>query len=366
MIFSYSRLILASARINTIYIMHYVKWVGHLCLTLLNLQLCVDESDLLFQGISLENSLLFTVTESDSDVLCTHPLTVSPYKNIKKYILVPCGKCAECRKSQRDDLAFRIDSEMNSPDTLYTFFVTLTYNDKYLPLSVNKDTGEEQMHVSSVDIHSFFKYFRKISKSVDLKFRYFLSSEYGDKFGRPHYHALFFVQNFRSQRPLQDMITLVQKAWYRGFVSVQFPKHGFSALQYVTKYVIKNVGQELQKGYQKTFTRRSQGLGLSAINGMSPDTYSVLRMSDSQGRVHILPRYYMSHLFSQSQLELRAIHTERYLWYLQLYKCRRYFDSNLSKMRLFEYENMRTRYFQNITRYNALQTDSFYQRNYIY
>lgn len=60
-------------------------------------------------------------------------------------IIVPCGKCLECVKKRQNDLSTRTAREAAYRGSF--FFVTLTYNDESLPVSVRlcqvvKDTGE--------------------------------------------------------------------------------------------------------------------------------------------------------------------------------------------------------------------------------
>jgi len=61
-------------------------------------------------------------------------------------------------------------------------FVTLTYSDPAPPQLVKED------------LQLFFKRLR----AEGLKFRYFAAGEYGSKTKRPHYHVLFFGQDFRD------------------------------------------------------------------------------------------------------------------------------------------------------------------------
>lgn len=96
---------------------------------------------------------------------CLRPITI-PYKGIpnRPYLLraglhqpdhhvmtVPCGKCIECVRSRQDSIAVRCVAEANKRGSMV--FVTLTYDDKYLPLTstlckVNADTGEFEMLTS--------------------------------------------------------------------------------------------------------------------------------------------------------------------------------------------------------------------------
>lgn len=88
-----------------------------------------------------------------------------------------CGKCVACRVNRRRKWATRIMLE-----AMYTgnnAWITLTYDDKHLP---------EDHHLRPVDLQLFFKRLRKRIGP----FRYFACGEYGDNYGRPHYHAVIF------------------------------------------------------------------------------------------------------------------------------------------------------------------------------
>lgn len=294
---------------------------------------------------------------------CLHPLEVSPYKNIKKFILVPCGKCPACLSTKRDDLAFRLDAEYNSRDTLCSLFITLTYSTEYVPLNVDPNTGEEFMQVSSDDIHNFFKYFRKLGKEYDLKFTYFLASEYGDQFGRPHYHAIFFIKDINSRNILEDVTKLVETAWYRGFVKVEFPRASFSALNYVTKYVIKDVCLDLKDEYMKNFTRRSKGLGLSCIYGNTFQVGQTLKFLDSENRVHILPRYYHTHIFNEVQLKQHQAFTKLYV---ENQLQNKMYEYGMTYEQLQDYEYFMRSYHSRdyLVRSSSVISDNFYKRSF--
>lgn len=99
--------------------------------------------------------------------MCTSPVTIRrrvpnydrPLKGLKFFqsnnlpirpfavdeVTVPCGKCIECLKQRQNDLACRCAREAAKRGSMV--FVTLTYEEKYLPLSFvvrrwSKDTGE--------------------------------------------------------------------------------------------------------------------------------------------------------------------------------------------------------------------------------
>lgn len=124
------------------------------------------------------------------------------------YILVPCNKCELCRDRRAKEWTTRATCETNSA-TYPPLFVTLTYEDKYLPAD----------GVDKVAIQKFLKrfrinWYRLYHELLDL--RYFAVGEYGRKKHRPHYHLILWnVPNDRDNDPLRlDYIyRIIQKSW---------------------------------------------------------------------------------------------------------------------------------------------------------
>ncbi|UPW41320.1 replication initiator protein [Sigmofec virus UA08Rod_4138] len=99
------------------------------------------------------------------------------------YYLFACGRCSLCRQKKSSEYAFRAACESHvHPEG--QLFVTLTYNDNFLPSD----------GVSKKDLQNFFKRLRWRLSCFGLStdFRYLAVSEYGAKFGRPHYHIIFW------------------------------------------------------------------------------------------------------------------------------------------------------------------------------
>lgn len=97
------------------------------------------------------------------------------------FVAVPCGKCILCREKKSKEWTTRANCE-TATATYPPVFVTLTYDDAYLP----KDG------VCKEHLQKFIKRFRenwcRMYKTERLNLRYFACAEYGSKRGRPHYH----------------------------------------------------------------------------------------------------------------------------------------------------------------------------------
>ncbi len=127
-------------------------------------------------------------------------------------------------------------------------FLTLTYNDKNLPDdgSLVKKDFQDFMKRLRKKICRYFHYNRDwIRHSVCVNpIRYYHCGEYGEKLGRPHYHALIFGYEFpdlKFWREINGQILwtskLLEKTWDKGFCSVGAVT--FASAAYVARYIMK-------------------------------------------------------------------------------------------------------------------------------
>lgn len=138
---------------------------------------------------------------------------------------VPCGKCELCKKRRQREWFVRLNAEWKHSET--AFFVTLTYDDAHLPCK------DGIVYVSKKDCQDFMKRLRK--PLGNHRISYFLVSEYGDQFKRPHYHMILF--NY----PLIDLESVkksIEEAWQNGLVSVGTVT--CASINYCTKYILKD------------------------------------------------------------------------------------------------------------------------------
>lgn len=105
----------------------------------------------------------------------------------EEFITVPCGKCPDCRNTYFNSILQRALCEARSS---YLYFVTLTYDDKHIPY-VDLD-NERILYADYSHFQLMVKRLRN-QKVLDRDFRYLVVNEYGDRFSRPHLHAIFFV-----------------------------------------------------------------------------------------------------------------------------------------------------------------------------
>lgn len=149
-----------------------------------------------------------------------------------------CSKCDACRLNKRRMWVHRLLLE--AYDHKAAYFITLTYRDPPADGKVNKR-----------DAQLFLKRLRKVA---ELPVRYYLVGEYGDRFGRPHYHAIIYGGAVDALR----FAELLELAWPLGFVQVGSLSAKSAA--YVLKYVTKR-----KKEGEFALMSRKPGLGNGAV-----------------------------------------------------------------------------------------------------
>ena len=111
-------------------------------------------------------------------------------------------------------------------------FVTLTYNDAHLP------------HGNTLDLRHFQLFMKRLRKKRGKGVRFFHCGEYGDTYGRPHYHACLFGVNFPDRRlwkvHRENKLYVsdeLQELWPMGFSTIG--EVNFQTAAYVARYVVK-------------------------------------------------------------------------------------------------------------------------------
>ena len=163
---------------------------------------------------------------------------------------IPCCNCFNCR----------LDFQYQAIDRMYcawkshnvSAFVTFTYDDNHLIIN----DGFKNATLSKDDVH---KYLDKIKHQLNIPFEYYLCGEYGDKFNRPHYHAVFFGLDYQLHK------SFFENSWKKGSVKV-LPCNA-KAFRYVSKYITSSQGSNdseyFDYGIIPPFRKMSRGLGLT-------------------------------------------------------------------------------------------------------
>lgn len=169
--------------------------------------------------IKYDDYLMLTRKGIDSDILS-----------------IKCGHCDECLLEHSKEWADRLMTEaMNYPPE-QRWFITLTYNNDFVPRSewFDEITGEcgESLTLRKKHAQKFIKRLRinyerkcKAQGVQPNHLKYYLSGEYGSGDGvRPHYHLIVFGL------PLDDLKPISQSAsgfnqWYSEFIDDCWSKH---------------------------------------------------------------------------------------------------------------------------------------------
>jgi len=128
---------------------------------------------------------------------CFHPIEVLVFRKscyVDRHVsspqVVPCGNCIGCRAEQGRQWAVRMMHESRMHDS--SLFVTLTYDTAELPQD------------GSLYAKDFSGFVKRLRKTQERRISYFGCGEYGEKNGRPHYHALLFGIDFLDKYRCTD------------------------------------------------------------------------------------------------------------------------------------------------------------------
>lgn len=230
-------------------------------------------------------------------MICRKPISLkqeidSETGEIKGGINVPCGKCLPCLQRKRSHWSLRLYWELQRAHN--STFLTLTYNDKYLP----KDKKLNKKHLQN--------YFKRV-RTKEPKLKYYAVGEYGSKAKRPHYHAIVYNA---------DPTTLLDK-WrkYKGNFKDKEKRYeeigriscdpvNEATIHYVTKYI---VDESNIKKDNRPFSICSDELGANyaEIAGdyhRNNHTFITVRKG---GEKNSIPRYIREKIYNEDFVETK-------------------------------------------------------------
>lgn len=217
----------------------------------------------------------------------------NPFRVYKKYTLnsqpsrgewfndVGCGKCTWCRMQRRKEWSIRIAHENDYYKDAH--FLTLTYSDENLP-----DNSYGYPTLRKKHLQTFYK---RLRKKLKVKIKHYSAGEYGEDYGRPHYHSIIMGN---------PNTTLYGSNWLddKGKKKLGTIKIGTvttDSIMYVTKYVSKKIyGEMAEKHYhgrEKEFQIQSQGLGFRHLQEHMDEIISNNYVR-YRGKKQAIPRYY--------------------------------------------------------------------------
>lgn len=222
--------------------------------------------------------------------------------------LVPCGKCADCKFARAGDWAVRCvhESQMHEAAS----WVTFTFADAFLPddLSVRPEALQR---------------LNKLLRHRFGPFRFFGCGENGERFGRPHYHVIYFGLHFADRVAVRKAPSggllyrspALEEVWGQGEALI-----GDVTLQsaaYTARYSAKKHGEdggefvhplsgELCK-VARPFLQmsRAPGIGSSWFDRYAGDVFpsDFLMVGGRKCRV---PSYYLAKLGEVERLSVKA------------------------------------------------------------
>ncbi len=185
-------------------------------------------------------------------------------------VKVPCGQCIGCRLDRSRSWAVRCVNEAQSHDE--NAFITLTYSDVYVPADY------------SLRFRDFQLFMKRFRKRVGRRIRFYHCGEYGENFGRPHYHALIFGYSFADKKlwMMNNGQALYRSAelevlWPFGYSTVG--ELTFESAAYVARYIMKKItgtiADEHYKGRSPEYTTMSRkpGIGKAWVMKYLSDVY---------------------------------------------------------------------------------------------
>lgn len=248
---------------------------------------------------------------------CFHPLTAhrdgagsqpvmgfpAGYAAMERLEL-PCGRCVGCRQDRARAWSIRVMHEAQLYDS--NLFVTLTYAPEKMPESL------------SLEYPHFQKFMRRLRKQLvgvsvapngKRPVRFFVSGEYGERYGRPHWHAILFNCRFPDQvRWINGSYrsTFAEGLWGNG--AVHIGEVTAASACYVAGYTLSKVHGSLAEDHYEdvvnvatgeVFRRRGEFCVMSRRPGVGAWWYerygSDLFPQDHAvqgGKEYRVPRYY--------------------------------------------------------------------------
>lgn len=254
--------------------------------------------------------------------MCNHQISIYNRSNSINFFgnafrfEVPCGKCIECQQAKHQEyllralMEYRQTTEINNG---FVYFDTLTYSNKYLPRYKGHPCFRRE------DIKDCLKklrvYLKRQGYAVEGNLKYFVTSEFGGKRHRPHYHVLFFVSI--PNLDVKKFWKALNKSWIYGIIDryktcLNRVVNSSCALSYVAKYVgkdqewnedVTNKGPFYKEAIRQfqPFHLQSQGFGANFLNFVSLDTIikkGIIEIKE-KGLIHrfAIPTYYLRKMF---------------------------------------------------------------------
>lgn len=261
---------------------------------------------------------------------------------------VPCRQCVGCRLAKSAEWATRCVNEADLYEK--NSFITLTYAPEHVP----KDMSLDHTH--------FQKFIKRLRKKyvpkcpypaghedreqwvTDNGIRYYMCGEYGDKYARPHFHALLFNHDFADKTLFRVnngeklyRSESLEKLWPYGYASIG--NVTFKSAAYVARYIIKKANGSLAQAKYTDWCpdtglilnertpeynqpSRNGGIGKRWLEKYKDDVYPNDYIITPDGRKVTPPKFYDTIYEAQFPLDMEEIKDKR------LIKAEKHIDNN--------------------------------------
>lgn len=187
-------------------------------------------------------------------------------------IQLPCGRCIGCRLERSRQWATRMVHELRFHEQ--SAYITLTYSSEHLPPG------------GSLRPKDFQDFMKRLRKHTPQKLRFFHCGEYGEKAGRPHYHAILYGEDFREgayghyQNDRGDWLwhsPKLDRIWGKGLADVG--SVSFESAAYVARYVTKKITGAAAKEFYTYIDPQGE------IHDLHPE-YATMSRRPGIGKLH--------------------------------------------------------------------------------
>lgn len=252
------------------------------------------------------------------------------FQNVKSWnpgaIVVSCGHCIGCRLDYSRSWADRMMLELETAGK--GLFVTLTYDNEHCPWSqFDEDDNPMYGTLNKRDVQLWMKRLRK--RFGDIKIRFYLAGEYGERTLRPHYHCILFGIGLSDLDPLYEhgcnelgqryyISPDLSESWSLGHVLVS--DVSWKTCAYVARYVTKKLNGPWSIDYavrnvepEFALMSRKPGIGRQYLEE-HPECLDManINLSAPDGALKIrIPKYYYKQLQLDNPERYDKIMSER-------------------------------------------------------
>ena len=239
-------------------------------------------------------------------------LALRPWDVARQWLLVPCGKCEDCLRRQRNDWFVRLERELSrcKADNQQAIFITITIDPRYY-------------NEALLDPSRFIRRFNeRLRHKLGHSFKHAFFQEFGthpETGGEPrlHFHGFLFCTNV--------LYNTIRSA-VRGLGFVWLSKATHKRARYCVKYVTKQIEfnpEEISDKYvtvngnptplsrllqHRRYTRKFVSAGVGDFLGYMPrpsarvSSWTFVDYAKRLNYNYAIPRYYLKYLKPEDEV----------------------------------------------------------------